>query len=101
MLLIAYNDYPFNWLKKKIAECPEDAIVLIDIREPEEIAKAAKAFNAKTILVVRNSVKQIVSNYGDAHVNDYHYYYVIKNNGTIDDLRNETRRFLDSVLETE
>ena len=89
MLLSEYNDYPFEYLKQKVSECPEDATVLVDIREPEEIAKAVDYFNAITILVRRDSVKQVTSNFGDAHVYEYAYQYCINNNGTLGELETE------------
>lgn len=89
LLLSAYNDYPFEYIKQKVLECPDDAVVLIDIREPNEIAKAADYFDAITVLVQRDSVKQITSNFSDANVYDYEYQYCVNNNGSLDDLEIE------------
>ena len=67
--------------------------MLIDIREPKEIEKAKKTFNAKTILIENNRVKNINSNNSDANVFDYTYDFVIQNNGTLDEFRNNIYKF--------
>jgi len=69
--------------------------LLIDIREPEEIRKLCNNYNyVKTILIRRNSVKNITSNMADAGVFDYDYDFVIENNGTIDELKNTVKNFI-------
>ena len=53
--------------------------MFIHIREPEEIERAVKAFGAKTLLVKREGLDNISSNYSDASVENYNYDFVIYN----------------------
>jgi hypothetical protein len=99
MLCTEYNNMPFNSMKDKVSEfLNTDALALfIDIREPDEIEIAKQAFNASTILVIRNSVEHITSNIADKYVFDYSYDFIINNNGTIDELENEALNFVRKV----
>lgn len=110
LLTTEYNDMPLNDMKKYAnifmngdrsssinGELRPDRILFLHIREPIEITKAVKAFeeyNAKTILVKRDSVEHITSNMADENVYDYNYDIVIENNGTLEELRNKTKQFL-------
>lgn len=110
LLTTEYNDMPLNDMKKIAnifmngnrnscvnGELRPDRILFLHIREPEEIEKAVKAFeeyNAKTILVKRDSVEHITSNMADENVYNYNYDIVIENNGTLKELRNKAKQFL-------
>lgn len=96
MLTTEYSDMPFNAIKEKVEEFIADnkySVMLIDIREPDEIEKAKVAFGAKTILIENNRVKNISSNFGDANVFNYKYDFVIENNGTLDEYQNTIYKF--------
>ena len=86
-----YNDLPLNSMKDKFEEFlnSDSNFLFLHIREPEEIEKAKKIFNAKTILVKRNSVKHITSNMADANVFNYDYDIVINNDEGIEELRDK------------
>ena len=89
-LTTAYNDLAFNDISNKVEHFRHSSyyqVMLIDIREPEEIERAAKEFGAGTILIRNPNVPQITSNAGDAGVYDYYYDYVIDNNGTLDEFK--------------
>lgn len=95
-LLTEYSDLPFEDIKKRHREWLFDdklPVMIIDIREPEEIQRAKEAFDAQTILIVNDRVKPITSNMADANVLDYNYDIIIENNGTIDDFRNTISEF--------
>ena len=98
VLTSQYNDLPFKRIQNQIDEFNKDEkynVLLIDIREPEEIRKLCNNYNyVKTILIRRNSVKNITSNMADAGVFDYDYDFVIENNGTIDELKNTVKNFI-------
>lgn len=81
MLCTDYNDLPFNSMSDKVKEFNDsDATMLfLHIREPKEIEKAKAAFNAKTILIKRDTVKHITSNVADANVFNYNYDITINN----------------------
>jgi hypothetical protein len=61
--------------------------LFLHIREPEEIEKARMIFDAKTILLKKDSVKHITSNIADANVYNYNYDIVVNNNERIEKLR--------------
>lgn len=96
MLTTKYSDMPFKAIEEKVNEFKEDdkyCVMLIDIREPEEIEKAKKAFNTKTILIKNDRVENISSNFGDANVFNYNYDFEIENNGTLEEFRNKIYEF--------
>lgn len=98
-LLIAYDDIPY----KDVAEIVDDfkanliptEFLLIDIREPQEIERARKEFSAITVLVENDNVKHITSNISDGSVFDYEYDFVVDNSGSLEDLEDEVKRFLE------
>lgn len=95
-LLSDYNDLPFDDVTKRTMDFmfDEDAIVmLIDIREPAEIERAAVAYNAKTILIKNDNIPFISSNMADAGVYGYNYDFVIENNGTLEEFREKAHAF--------
>ena len=109
LLITEYNDAPLNDMKryvKDFMDCgnffdDDNRILFLHIREPEEIAKAAnefKEYNVKTILVKRDSVKHITSNMADENVYNYKYDIEINNNGTIEDLKEKAKHFIDDCF---
>ena len=100
-LLTEYYDFPFESIKEKYNEFLNDdkySVLLVDIREPAEIEKAVKEFKAKSILVENNRVEVITSNSGDAGVFNYSYDYIIKNNGTLAELKATVKQFVEEVV---
>lgn len=95
LLCSEYNDMPLNDMKRMVDEFKKssDLALFLDIREPEEIEIAKQAFNAETILVVRDSVDHISSNMADDNVYNYTYDYIIDNNGNLQDLKDAARTF--------
>lgn len=100
ILCTEYNNMPFNSMKEMVDKFLNgDANALfIDIREPNEIEIAKKAFNAETVLVKRDSVVHITSNMADANVYNYQYDHIIENNGSIKDLDNTAKKFVDKLF---
>ena len=98
VLASEYCDMPFKSMRSKVAEFYEDNfahILFLHIREPEEIERAAKSFNAKTILITRDQIKHITSNMADENVFNYDYDIVIDNSGTLDDLKIKAKKFIE------
>lgn len=91
-----YNNMPFNSMREKVKEFTESNSVMLflHIREPEEIEKARDTFDAKTVLIKRNTVKQITSNMADGNVFNYQYDIVINNDGDFDSLENKAIEFV-------
>ena len=88
LLTTEYCDMPFEYMKQKVKEFNNSdyKCLFLHIREPNEIRKAVKEFNAETVLVIRDSVIPITSNTADANVLNYRYDYEIINNGTLETL---------------
>lgn len=95
-----YYDMPFKDMEQKVKEFKQDnnQCLFLHIREPEEIERAVKKFNAETILIKRPNIKQIISNPADANVNLYDYDYTISNEGTIDDLKLKAKHFVENHI---
>lgn len=96
LLTSEYSNMPFKAIEDKVNAFKTDdkfCVMLIDIREPNEIEKAKNAFGAKTILIRNDRVKNIKSNMADANVFNYEYDFVIENNGTLDEFQNAIYEF--------
>lgn len=99
-----YCDMSFESMKNKVTEFIKDEkskFLFLHIREPEEIVRAVKEFGAKTILIVRNSVKHITSNMADRNIFNYNYDFIIDNNGTKEELNNKAKDFVQEVIGSE
>lgn len=104
ILTSEYCDMPFESMKSKVTEFMKDEeskFLFLHIREPEEIDRAVKEFGAKTILIIRDTVKHIVSNMADENVFNYHYDFVIDNNGTKEELNSKAKDFIQEVIDSE
>lgn len=99
ILLIKYNDLPFNDICEKIEKFnnSEDEIMFIHIREPEEIKRIVSKYNAITLLIKRKGLDNIETNSSDFNVDNYDYDYYINNDGTIEDLKKEAISFIDKI----
>ena len=85
-VLTNWNDSPYNIIKRRIRIVEhgypnEDKIIFIHCREPDEISRFVEDMNAITIFIDRN-MHDSISNSSDANVLDYHYDYIIDNNGS-------------------
>lgn len=100
-LSTAYNDCPFQSMREKVSEFynSEADILFLHIREPEEIERAKKEFNAHTLLIIRNSVEHVKSNHADANVFCYDYDFTVLNDGDLTDLAIRARRFVEELKE--
>lgn len=96
MLCSDYCDMPFNSMKDKVEEFKSNnvAMLFLHIREPQEIERAKREFDAKTILVKRDSVEHITSNEADRNVFDYTYDIILDNSGGLLNLIKKTIDFL-------
>ncbi len=103
ILFTEYNDAPFNDIKEIVDNFNdgylETQLLVVDIREPNEIERAKKEFNAITVLVKNDNVKPITSNMADANVLNYNYDYIVDNSGTLEDLENEVFKFSEWMLD--
>lgn len=101
-LLTEYDDIPFKDITSIVTDFKnnkiETEVLLIDIREPEEISRAVKAFGAEAILVRKPDAKKIISNHADANVENYEYDYIIENDGTLEQLDKMAYLFSEQVI---
>lgn len=97
-LTTEYNDMAFNDMLEKVDSFRngDNEIMFIHIREPEEIERAVKAVNAKTLLIKREGLENISSNYSDANVDRYDYDYVVINT-TLEDFEAEAQKFVNNL----
>lgn len=98
-LSIEYNDYPTKYIKSMADKFLEsdDELMFIHIREIEEIEKTKKLLNAKTLLLTNPRVELITTNVSDANVNEYNYDYYILNDGSLEDLKNKAKEFIEKL----
>ena len=92
-----YSDMSYNDVIDKATEfyCDEikERILLIDMREAEDIDRAKYDMNAITVFIKNDNVESITSNEADANVENYEYDYYIENNGTIKDFETNIKVF--------
>lgn len=87
-LFAGYNDSPYQVVKTRIKNLEEEGLVdvlFVDAREPSDIDRLVKDFNAKTILV-KDDVPAHYGNPADDNVFNYTYDFIIDNSGTLSEL---------------
>lgn len=102
-LSIDYNDYPVKYIEeqaKEFQENDDEEMMFVHIREIDEIKKVKERVALKTILVTSTRVKKITSNSSDADVENYEYDYYIKNDGTLDELREMAKEFVKETTQS-
>ena len=108
-LLTQWDDVPYKRVAREIAlkkaEChcqdysTEDLVIFIHCREPEEIARFVRDYDAITLFMSRPDVDGgPASNHADAQVVHYDYDYTIVNDGTIEELEDKAVAFIHDVL---
>ena len=102
--LNAQGNFIWNYLDKQVEEFMADdknQVLLIDIREPEEITKAVKRYNAKTIFIsnskAQNNAVRKNLNESDLNVRCYSYDYNIKNDGSMNEFRANAKAFAEYI----
>ena len=96
-----WKDIPYISLVAdyKVAKEADIDIMFIDAREPKDIERIKRDFNAKSILVHRDEVfGQEQSNHADSNVYETSYDYIIYNNADLNNLRESAIIFLEEVL---
>lgn len=103
-----YNDGNFKYMlerynQMKLADSIEmKGILFLHIREPKEIQRIVDTFAKNkviTLLITSNRVKDIKSNMADAGVYDYEYNITLHNDGTLEQLQEAAKSFIDSILD--
>lgn len=101
-MLTKYDDIPFKDIASIVSDFKNNQIdaevLLIDIREPEEIARAVETLGAEAILIRNPNVRKIESNHADKNVENYNYDYIIENNGTLEQLDGVAKSFCENII---
>lgn len=101
-----YNDGPFLNIVNKISKHQsklndydrDDFIYFIHCREPQEIQKFVNKYEDKCITVlIKRDDRDVPDNDSDKNVDNFHYDYIIDNNGTINDLEKTSIDFLNKI----
>ena len=106
--LTLYNDLPRNyvldyirtktdWLDNTFMVGSNDAIFLVQSREPEDIKRWKELNGAKSLYISREDVQQVWGNHADDNAADYGYDYYLTNNGTIFEWEQKTVEFIDKI----
>lgn len=96
-----FNDMSYDDVAEKVAYFLKTDffdVMLIDIREPEEIERAIEGYGAEAIYINNVNVPMITSNESDANVNNFIYDYVIANDGTLDDFAETVKDFYNRIV---
>lgn len=97
-------DTSFRYVKNNIEWMEDDHIykysVFIHCREPKNIKRYVEAYEAKAIFIASDRHDKI-TNPSDRDVANYKYDIVIDNNGTLDELREKAREFVNVYVKEE
>lgn len=100
-----YNDFSYRYIKKQFSAIEkeewngEDIIVFVHCREPKDIERFVRDYNAITVLVKNKRVEDEYSNEADANVENYRYDVTILNNTTLDNLKLSAKVFIEYLAE--
>ena len=99
-----YNDAPFKDVLSLVTDFKnnkdyaEYEVLIIDMRDPKDIARAVETFGAETILIRNPNVEKIESNHADRDVENYEYDYIIENDGSLEQLERVAKLFVCDVI---
>lgn len=100
-LTTEYNDMSFKSIIEAIHSflTSEEEIMFIHIREPEEISRLVNKLNGNvtTLLIKREGLPNISTNYSDASVDNYNYDYTITNR-SLEELDYRAQSFAETIL---
>lgn len=71
----------------------KEEILIIDVRDPDEMARLVEDTNAFTVYIDNKNVPAITSNPADANVDKGEYDFGIDNNGTLEEFRDTIAQF--------
>lgn len=103
----AYNDGHYDTIKWRIEAIrsltemnsgdSKEIIVFVHVREPNDIEKFVKDFNAFTILVRRPGCGPVLNNHADTNVENWNYDLIYDNEGDLIDMEFEARMILNYI----
>ena len=102
-----YNDGPYDLIKYRIEliektelmrhHTTDDIIVFVHAREPDDIERLVKDFNAFTLLIRRPSANRVHGNHADDCVEEWGYDMIYENIGDFEDMEFEARMILNYI----
>lgn len=94
--LVENFDYVYKDIANKVKDFnnSDAEILMIDIREPEEIKRFKNEFEAITLFIKNDNVKIITSNESDRNVENFTYDYIIENNGSLEELEEKAKELI-------
>lgn len=106
-VLTEWDDVPYKKTSETIMEIEKlwkranfhlsRTALFVMSREPQEIFRFVKDFDAKTI-IIRRATSQEFSNHADANVENYNYDIEIDNYGTLEELKERAEEFVKNEL---
>ena len=95
-LSVDYNEGPTNYIVNEFEKFKQsnERIMFVHVREAEEIDKLKNLINCKTLLITSKRINIIISNRSDGLVLEYKYDEEIKNDGTLEELKENAKEFL-------
>lgn len=99
-IMTRYDDIPYKKVKEEVElfQHSDAEILFLDIREPEEIARAVKDFKALSVFVERQNNNQSLSNDSDRRVKEYgNYWFWIDNNAGLKELDAKAYNFVETL----
>lgn len=99
LALEEFSDYPYREVKAFLEGVLNNySCVFVDMREKQDIERLKKDYDAKVVFVENKRVTQITSNVADAKIGENPYDILIKNNGTLEELEIEAKRFVEQHI---
>jgi len=95
-----YNDLSFNYIRHEITVmdfCSLEYLIFIHIRECDEIKRIVDYYSNVTTLLIKRSNMEKFFNHADMNIENYNYDYVIKNDGNLDCLKNNAKKFIKEI----
>lgn len=96
-----YNDMSYDDVAEKVAYFLKTDffdVMLIDIREPEEIERAIEGFGAEAIFIESKHAQTVVTNQSDKNVENFEYDHIVKNNGSLLDFQLNVKDFYEKNI---
>jgi dephospho-CoA kinase len=96
-----FNDMAYDDVAEKVAYFLKTDffdVMLIDIREPEEIDRAIEGFGAEAVFIENKNVPAVTTNLSDRNVELFEYDHIVLNNGTLEDFEETVKRFYENNI---
>ena len=95
LTLEEFSDYPYREVEGFLTGALKNySCIFIDMREKQDIERLKKDYGAKLVFIENKRITPITSNIADAKIDKNSYDILIKNNGTLEELEEEAKRFI-------